>query len=126
MGKSAPFQMDGGQQAGLNDSLLAALPEGITDNLTEEQRNALAKTLGKRAWGSHPLNIRLSFPFIGNRYYLAMVGGKERRSPKRVEEERKRHPVSTAANLLFGMGVTTILVFAAIVTMILQSAMSEY
>ncbi len=127
MEKNAPFQIDGtGSATAGGSSILTALPEGIVDNLNDEQKDALAKTLGKRAWGSHPLNVRLSFPFFGTRYYLAMVGGQERRSEGRIEEERNHHPLSTAAHIFFGMGLLTLFGFAAIITMVLQSALSEY
>jgi len=127
MEKNAPFQIDGaGSATAGNDGILTALPEGVVDNLNDEQKDALAKTLGKRAWSSHPVNVRLSFPFFGNRYYLAMVGGRERRSQERIEEERDRHPISTTAHIFFGMGLLTLFGFAAVIAMVLQSAMTEY
>ncbi len=35
------------------------------------------------------------------RFYLIFLGGRERRSTERRVEERRRHPLVTAGNLLF-------------------------
>ena len=52
------------------------------------------------AWtGTHPVNIRLSIPFFGARYYLTLVAGKEKRSPERLREEKRKHPLATRANI---------------------------
>ena len=127
MGNNAPFQIDGANDiTALREDLLSCLPAGIREILSESQCEALARTLGQRAWNRHPVNIRLSLPVFGNRYYFAMVAGKERRSPKRLIDERGRHPVSTTANVFFGIGLITLCGFAAIVAMILQSALAEF
>lgn len=48
-----------------------------------------------------PVNIRLSVPFFGKRFYFAMIGGKERRSHERIALERRRNPIKTKTNLAF-------------------------
>jgi len=127
MENNAPFQIDGANgAAALRDDLLSVLPDGIRESLTESQCEAMAKTLGQRAWSRHPINVRLSMPLFGNRYYLAIVGGQERRSPKRIADERNRHPISAASHVFFGMGLITLCGFAALVAMVLQSALTEF
>ncbi len=55
-----------------------------------------------REWSSaHPVNLRLSLPHFFGRYYLTVVAGRERRSVARLAEERRKHPLATAGNLLF-------------------------
>ena len=44
--------------------------------------------------------MRLSIPFPGSRYYIAVVGGKERRNALRRETERSRHPLLTRGNIV--------------------------
>lgn len=63
---------------------------------------------GSREWSSdHPVNIRLSVPFLFGRYYVTLVAGKERRSPERRAAERDKHPVGKIGNIVvfFALGV---------------------
>lgn len=62
-----------------------------------EQRSA-----GERAWSKgHAVNVRLSLPSPFGRFYLVVIGGRERRSTERRAAERRQHPLVTAGNLLF-------------------------
>ena len=50
-----------------------------------------------REWGSdHPIDIRFTLPALFGRYYLTIVGGKERRSTDRLEEERETLDADTS------------------------------
>ncbi len=62
------------------------------------------------AWTGHRhvVNIRLSIPLLFGRYYLTIVAGRERRSPKRLVSERYKHPLSTFGNLTFLFALGTI------------------
>ena len=53
---------------------------------------------GRREWGQHPINIRMSLPLLFGRYYLTVLAGKEGRRAERRKVERQRHPLDTAAN----------------------------
>ncbi len=55
----------------------------------------------KTGWSRHPVDIRLSLPFITNRYYLTLVAGRERRCPDRRSEDRAKHALGTSSNLMF-------------------------
>lgn len=53
-----------------------------------------------RYWtGDHSVSIRITIPFVGRSYYLAMVAGTERRNPVRRAEDRKAHPLLSFSNL---------------------------
>ena len=64
-----------------------------------------------RAWQSHPIDIRISVPFLFGRWYFTLVGGPERRDKERRESERRKHPLTKLGNIillfLFGSVVGT-------------------
>jgi hypothetical protein len=76
------------------------------------------KAPGGVPWESdHPVNLRLSIPLPFGRYYLTIVGGKERRSAERLVQEKLKHPVVRKGNIIFLAVLGTMLglaVFAAI------------
>ena len=80
------------------------LPHHVRESFTPDQREALNGWAHRRVWTDHPVNIRLSVPSLFSRYYLVIVGGRERRSAERRETERKIHPLSTWANWFFIAG----------------------
>ncbi len=49
----------------------------------------------------HPLNIRMSIPFIFGRYYITIVAGKERRARARLALDKRQHPLDTPGNVVF-------------------------
>jgi len=60
------------------------------------------KTPSAVPWESdHPINLRLSIPLLFKRYYVTIVVGEERRRPKRLAAERRKHPLVTRGNLFF-------------------------
>lgn len=48
-----------------------------------------------------PINIRVSIPFLGKRFYFALMAGKERRGHERLAVERRRNPFFTKVNVFF-------------------------
>ena len=86
-------------------SLLERLPPEVLADLTEEERIALWQAANPSTWRRHPINIRLTIPGLGRRYFLTVVGGVERRSTERVRRERRLHRLTSAGNLLFLLGV---------------------
>ncbi len=63
------------------------------------------KSPGGERWGiDHPVDIRLSIPFLFARCYVTIVAGKERRSRERQASERQKHPVLKYGNLVFAAG----------------------
>jgi hypothetical protein len=48
-----------------------------------------------------PINIKMTVPFLGRRFYFSIAGGKERRSKERLALERQRSPFFTKNNITF-------------------------
>lgn len=76
--------------------------------------------------GTHPINIRLSLPLGSRRYYLTLVGGRERRNPARRAEDRQRYPLRTAANLVFFLGLAVTVYVAALFVLAVQTSLIEF
>jgi hypothetical protein len=81
--------------------LFTRLPEWVVDSLTSRQKIAIDSAVGTRSWSRPPINIRFSVPFLTRRYYIAVVSGEEKRTPKRLAEERDEYPLRTLANVFF-------------------------
>lgn len=77
-------------------------------------------------WTSHPIDLRISIPFVRGRYYLTIVAGRERRPSERRRQARQDYPLLTVGNALFGLGVATMLSMLAVVVLIAHSAIFEY
>ena len=80
------------------------LPRQVRDGFTAAQRQALNDWAVTQDWTRHPVDIRLSIPTLLSRYYLVVLGGRERRHKARRAAERQKHPLSTCANWLFIAG----------------------
>jgi len=102
------------------------LPQGVIDTLTTEQIKAIQQAFEEPGWRRSPVDIRLTIPFFGRKYYFTFVGGAEKRSGQRRAEERRQYPLRTAANIFFFIGLATLFYGAAIVGLVLQSAIVEF
>ena len=85
---------------GLFKSLMLRLPKHVRRSFDHEQLLAIRQAAEEMAWGEHPLDIRLSVPFFKSRHYLVLLGGRERREPRRRVGERRRHPLLRTGNLM--------------------------
>ena len=85
--------------------LLEKVPQAVIDSFTPEQRFALWNAVKPVAWRKHPINIRLTAPFIGGRFFVTVVGGLERRGTERIVRDRAAHPLATTSNVLFMLAV---------------------
>lgn len=74
----------------------------------------------------HPINIRISLPFFGRRFFLTILGGSEKRSRERLAVERLSHPLKTASNILFITGFALIFYVVAFVAIAIQSSIIEF
>jgi len=117
----------GGAAASTDDdgAALARLAPDVLAGLTAEQKDAIAQAYGV-GWKRHPVNIRLSMPWVGGRFFLTLVGGSERRAPRRRTAERQHHPLKTAGNLFFAVGLGTVFYMGAVVVLALQSSIIEF
>jgi len=101
---------------GLFEAVMERLPKAVHDSFSEAQLSALKEASGTVAWGKHPVDIRLSIPGLLNRYYLVVVGGKERRSKARIAIEKKRHPLHRLRNYLFIAAAMALGVYVVVFT----------
>lgn len=108
------------------ETLMDRLPPAVAASLTVEQRAALYSAVKPVSWRRHPVNIRLTFPFIGGRYFVTIVAGPERRSVDRVKRERVMHPLRTAGNMLFILGIGGALYLAAVFGIFAFSNLIEF
>ena len=74
----------------------------------------------------HAVNIRFSMPFFGRRYFLAILGGSEKRSPERRTTDRGSHPIKTTSNILFVAGFAVIFYIIAFIAIAIQSSIVEF
>ena len=95
--------------------LFTRLPEWVVESLTSRQKVAIDSAVGTRAWSRPPVNIRFNLPFLTRRYYVTIVSGEEKRTPKRLADERTEYPLRTLANAFFSVGILTAAYVVALV-----------
>ena len=66
----------------------------------ETSEHAYAHSTSREWSGKHPVNLRLTVPFVGGGFYFTLLVGRERRSRERRVEERHKHPLFTTGNVL--------------------------
>ena len=89
--------------------LFAEIDPKIANTFTVEQLEAIKKGLASRAMTRHSIDIRVSVPIPGLRFYLVLLAGSERRSKVRLRSERGLYPFWTPANILFIIGFLIII-----------------
>lgn len=84
------------------EQMLRRLPPRIRETLSDDQTQAIRQAMSER-WPEprHPLDLRLTLPWPGGAIFIALVGGRERRSAARRRMDRASRPVGTIGNLLF-------------------------
>ncbi|MFC1674124.1 hypothetical protein ACFL12_08350 [Pseudomonadota bacterium] len=104
-------------------------PETSPDSDPSQPGNAdnslLSGAKDPTTWVSHPIDIRLSLPFVGTRFYMTIVAGRERRRPQRRDVDRESYPLATLGNALFTLGIATLFTVTAIAILIARSAIIE-
>ena len=84
------------------EQMLRRLPPDIRNTLSADQAEAIRHAMSERLpEPRHPLDLRISLPWPGGGIFLALVGGRERRSPARRRSDRASRPLGTAGNILF-------------------------
>lgn len=79
------------------------------------------------AWARHhPVDIRLSVPFLGRRFYLTIVSGGEKRDQERRARDRHHYPVRTASNVFFFIGTGAAFYAVALIIMAFASSIIEW
>lgn len=94
-------------------------PEDADRSLeTEDSQDSTERSDTGRGWKPYPVNIRVTIPFPFGRWFFTVVGGPERRDPKRRAVERQKHPLFTLGNLFFLFIVGAVIGTAVAVLMI--------
>jgi hypothetical protein len=116
-----PYQGSGA--AALADGRAEDRADGRAEGPPERapEADAAAPADGRSWGGRHALDLRLSVPLVSSRYYLAVLGGRERRNAKRRGDERRRNPLATKWNIAFlavlglitGLALFAVIQFAA-------------
>lgn len=98
----------------------------LASEMASEPVAGSKQTDANQKWKRHPVDMRLTIPFLGSRFYFTFVAGREQRAPERRLEERKQYPVLTFGNLFFAFGLLTIITVFALAAFVAQSAIIEY
>ena len=109
-----------------SDTLLSRLPPDVWESFTAEQRAALWEASHTPTWRRYPVNMRLAMALFGNRYFLTVVGGSERRNMERLHRERRMHPLATFGNFVFLSASAAVFYLGALVLLFLISALVEF
>ncbi|SDG65286.1 hypothetical protein [Roseospirillum parvum] len=121
LGDAHPSEMAGPPP----DSLLAQLPGEVLDILTGEQKARLTRIRIDGGWRRHPVDLRLSLPLPGRRFYLTVIAGEEKRDAHRRQAERHRYPLPTVGNLFFLLGLAGLFYATAMVGMLFYSGVLD-
>lgn len=104
---------------------LRRLPQEVRSSLSREQEQALRTAAAGGAANPHPVDIRISVPTPWGRYYLALFGGREKRSAARRASDRRLRPLATTANVLFIGGGLALVCFLLLIGLLLVGAVIE-
>ena len=74
------------------EQLFAAIDLKVANTFTVEQLEAIKSGLASRARTRHSLDIRVSVPIPGLRFYLVLLAGSERRSKARLRSDKGLYP----------------------------------
>ena len=105
--------------------LLARLPAEVVNRLGEREIDAICAAAGD-GWGRHPVDIRVSVPWLGRRFYITVISGPERRPKDRRAADGATRPLVTAGNVLFAIGLTTVLFLGGALSILFLTALVEY
>ncbi len=92
--------------------LMRAIDPMVRAGLSLRQEEAIRAAARRDAWQANPIDLRLVLPSPFGCFYLALVGGRERRSAARLAVERARHSLSGGANQAFVAALAVILLLA--------------
>ena len=80
--------------------LLANMPPDVASSFTDTQLSYVAEAIENRPPSGHPVDIRLSIPLLGRRFFLVFLFGWEARSPARRERDRARRLLWRFGNIV--------------------------
>ncbi|WP_414574742.1 hypothetical protein [Anabaena sp. CCY 9402-a] len=84
------------------EELFTQIQPDIKETLTTEQVTAIKKAFGSNTWTRwHPLDLRMTLPIPGLRFYMVLLGGEEQRSKQRLQYAKVLYPLWTPSNIIF-------------------------
>ncbi|WP_374384797.1 hypothetical protein [Dongia sp.] len=89
------------------EAFLRKLPQDVRDSLTPEQTAAISRVAQGSIQRRHPIDFRVSMPLLfGERAYLVLLIGKEKRSVARRQIDRQLRPADRLSQVVvFGLGL---------------------
>jgi hypothetical protein len=96
------------------EGLMRAIDPVVRAGLSLKQEDAIRAAARQSSWQAHPVDLRLLLPSPFGGIYLALVGGRERRSSARLAVERARHPLSGGANRAIICAMAVIVALAGV------------
>jgi len=107
-----------GATAAVDDPTANGAADGADDAAARTDR--LTQAISDDWSEKHAINIRLTIPLPSTRFFLTIVGGRERRQPDRRADERRKNPLATKRNIVFlsvlglitGLALFTVIQFA--------------
>jgi hypothetical protein len=108
------------------EMLFDRIPPEVVESFSPAQRAALWSAVKPVSWRRHPVNIRLSFPIVGGRFFVTVVGGPEKRSLERRARERHMFPLRSLGNILFLLGLGGTFYAVAVLGLVLFSNLIEF
>ncbi len=89
------------------EAFLRKLPQDVRDSLTPAQSEAISRVAQGTIHRRHPIDWRASIPLpFGERAYLVLLIGKEKRSTARRQLEKQLRPTDRLSQIVvFGLGL---------------------
>jgi hypothetical protein len=100
------------RKSSLFEKIFHRLPPDISQTFTPAQQEALQLAIVQIKADRHPVDIRLSVPFLGKGFYLVILAGIERRSLKRLRTEDPAYTLKAIGYLSGAVILAAIAIFA--------------
>lgn len=113
---------DGSPQDPIHQDRLSEQPLGPLSHPLLGNRPAEARAPTRETRLAPPINIRITIPILGKRFYFALLAGKERRGDERLALERRRNPIFTKSNVVFLLAGAAVLYALTIATFLAFAA----
>ncbi|MEH2142443.1 hypothetical protein [Nostoc sp.] len=91
------------------EGLFSKISPKIADSFTHEQRKAIQRGFSSHVLTRHSVNIRVSFPIPGLRFYLVLLAGSESLSQQGLQSKKGRYPLLNPGNFILLTVFVTIL-----------------
>lgn len=105
------------------EAFLRKLPQNVRDSLTPTQTEAISRVAQGTIQRRHPIDFRASVPLpFGERAYLVLLIGKEKRSSARRTLDRQLRPTDRLSQIVvFGLGLAAF-TLAAFIALLFHNA----